>query len=215
MAAHEEMTHDQANELLPWLVNDSLDAEQRDAVRAHASSCVICRREVAELEILQRSIRDLPAQEAVPEPDMRRINARIDAHLGRDSRPGRAFSYLRSWLGSPLRIAFVAQSILLLAIAAVWLQPNEADPVFRTLTSTEPLPSGHYLRVVFDPTIEEGGLAALLESSGLSVVSGPSERGVFTLQFADGAGSAERDEIIRQMRDDSRVLFAEAVESGE
>ena len=215
MAAHEEMTHDQAIELLPWLVNESLDAEQRDAVRAHAATCVICRREVAELEVLQRSIRHLPAQEAVPDPDMRRINARIDAKLDRELRPARALSYLRSWFGSPLRFAFAAQTMVLLAITVIWFLPDEADPVFQTLTSTEPLPAGHYLRVVFDPTVEEVGLAALLESSGLSVVSGPSERGVVTLRFQDGEGSADRDEIIRQMRDDSRVLFAEAVEGRE
>ena len=215
MAAPEDMTHDQAIELLPWLVNESLDAEQRDAVGAHASSCVICRREIAELEALHRSIRNRPAEEVIPAPDMRRINARIDAQLDRESRPVRVLADLRRWFGSPLRIAFFVQTVVLLAVAVAWLGPDEPDPVFRTLTNTATLPSGHYLRVVFDPTIEEPGLAALLESAGLSVVSGPSERGVVTLRFADGMGIADRDAITRQMRDDSRVLFAEPVESGE
>ena len=102
----------------------------------------------------------------------------------------------------------------LLAIAIIWLQPEETEPVFRTLTSTEPLPSGHYVRVVFDPTVDESGVTALFESSGLMLVSGPSERGVITLRFADDTDGDERDDIVRKMREDRRVLFAEAVESG-
>ena len=215
MTAPEDIAHDRAFELLPWFVNASLESDEHEAVRAHASSCMICRREIAELEDLQRSIRHLPADEAIPEPDMRRINARIDAQLARERRPLRILSALRDWFGSPFRIAFAAQTIALLVIAVIWLQPNETDPEFRTLTSTEPLPAGQYVRIVFDPNAGESAVAELLDSSGLILVSGPSERGVATLRFAADTGDNEHDDLIRRMQADSRVLFAEAVESGE
>jgi hypothetical protein len=44
-------SHEQARELLPWLVNDSLAANERTLVREHAKNCVICRKELAELEL--------------------------------------------------------------------------------------------------------------------------------------------------------------------
>ena len=109
---------------------------------------------------------------------------------------------------------YAAQSAALLAIAAVWLQPSDTDPAFRTLTTAEPLPAGHYVRVVFDPGVDDAGVASLLEPTDLTVVAGPSARGVVTLRFPDDTGGNERDAIIRQMREDGRVLFAEAVDSG-
>ena len=214
MAAHEPMSHQEAIELLPWLANESLDAGERDAVQRHATDCVICRRELAELSALRRSIGSEAARVEAPEPDMRRINARIDAQLERELWPRRLLATVRAWLGSPMRIAFVAQSAALIAIAAVWLQPSDTDPAYRTLTTAEPLPAGHYVRVVFDPGVDDAGVASLLEPTDLTVVAGPSARGVVTLRFADDTGGDERDAIIRQMREDGRVLFAEAVDSG-
>ena len=100
MTAHEEMTHEQAIELLPWFVNESLDAGEHEAVQAHASGCVICRREIEELEVLQRSIREAPALEEMPAADMRRINARIDAQLERDTLPLRLLASLPTFINS-------------------------------------------------------------------------------------------------------------------
>jgi anti-sigma factor RsiW len=37
------MTCDQAIELLPWLLNGTLDAAERDEVRRHLASCESCR----------------------------------------------------------------------------------------------------------------------------------------------------------------------------
>lgn len=208
------MSHDEAIELLPWLANESLDAAESEAVQRHAADCVICRRELAELSALRRSIGNEAARVGAPEPDMRRINARIDAQLERERRSRRWLATVRAWFGSPLRVAVVAQSAALLAVAVVWLQPDDTGPAFRTLTTAEPLPAGHYVRVVFDPGVDDAGVASLLGPGGLTVVAGPSERGVVTLRFADDTGGDERDAIIRQMREDGRVLFAEAVDSG-
>ena len=213
MATHDTMTHEEAIELLPWLANDSLAPDECEGVRTHAANCVICRRELAELEALQEAIDLQAARTEAPEPDMRRINARIDAQLARESRPRDLLAALRGLFGSPWRIAFAAQTVALLVVAGLWLQPNDPDPVFRTLTTSEALPAGHYVRVVFEPTLDEGDVAALLEANGLEVVAGPSERGVVTLRFADDPDGDRRDAIIERMRDDTRVLFAQPVTS--
>jgi len=211
---HEPTTHDLAIELLPWLVNGSLDAEEREAVQLHAASCIICRRELAELRVLHESIGTAAAEVRVPAPDMRRINARIDAQLENASRPRAWWSALRDVVRSPWHIAFAAQTIALLVFAVLWLRPQQTEPAFRTLTTVETLPAGHYLRVVLDPTTDAAGVSELLKTNGLTVAAGPSQRGVITLRFTDDASDDERDVAVSVLREDSRVLFAEPVDAG-
>lgn len=213
MITHETMSHDAAIELLPWLVNDSLQGSERDAVQTHAMNCIICRREVAELEALQQSIHAMAAE--APPPDMRRINARIDAQLERAGRGRQLLEGVRAFFASPWRAAFVAQSIVLVAVAAMWLQGGTGEPEFRTLSTAETLPAGNYLRVVFDPTLEQAAIDALLAEAGLGVAAGPTERGVITLRFADALAETDRAAVAEALRNDARVLFAQPVVGGE
>ena len=213
MTTHEVMSHDAAIELLPWLVNDSLRGSEREAVQAHATSCIICRRELAELEALRHSIQSMKAE--APIPDMRRINARIDAQLDRESRSRNLLAALGRFFESPWRVAFAAQSVALVAVAALWLQAGNSEPEFQTLTSTEALPTGHYLRVVFDPTVDRQVIDAMLAEAKLGVAAGPTERGVITLRFADEVGEADREAMADTLRGDARVLFLQPVAGGE
>lgn len=209
MTTDEDMSHEDAIELLPWLVNESLQDGERDAVRAHAASCIICRRELAELEVLQESIHAMAAE--APEPDMRRINARIDAQLERETRGLNLLAGLFKLFASPWRVAFAAQSVLLVAIATLWLQAGPGEPNFRTLSTAETLPAGNYLRVVFNPTLDQAAIDALLAGTGLSVASGPSERGVVTLRFAGTVGAGDRAAVTEALQKDARVLFVQPV----
>lgn len=212
MTRYNVMSHEESIELLPWLVNDSLHGKEREAVQAHAKSCIICRRELAELEALQQSIHGMAAE--VPEPDMRRINARIDAQLDRESRGQEILAAIRQFFASPWRVAFAAQSVALVAIAAFWLQSDTSEPQFRTLSTAETLPEGRYLRVVFDPNLEPATIDALLADAGLSVSAGPTERGVITLRFDDSVAEPDRSAVTDALRNDRRVLFVQPVAGG-
>jgi len=207
----EMIPHDDAIELLPWLVNDSLQAGERDAVREHAANCVICRRELATLEALDRSITAERAHAAVPAPDMRRINARIDAELERGQRRSAMVRRLRAWLENPWFVAFATQTVVVVVMASSWWLSRTPEPAFTTLTAPEVLPAGHYVRVVFDPTLEAGGVAALLEGRHLSIVAGPSVRGVYTLRFADELPAGTREAIAAELAAEAGVLFAQPV----
>jgi anti-sigma factor RsiW len=60
------MTCDQAIELLPWLVNGTLEAEDRNEVRQHLRTCERCRTALADtLETLRLFDQHLPAQALV------------------------------------------------------------------------------------------------------------------------------------------------------
>ena len=130
------MGHEESIELLPWLVNGSLTASEREAVQTHAESCIVCRRELAELEALQESIQ-APAF-VVPAPDMRRINARIDAQLERESRGQNVIAALREFFASPWRAAFAAQTLALVVVATLWLQADTNEPQPRTRPVLQP-----------------------------------------------------------------------------
>ena len=58
MNLREHFSHEQVVELLPWLVNDSLDELERESVLEHAHACVICRRELSSLQQIRDSISD-------------------------------------------------------------------------------------------------------------------------------------------------------------
>jgi hypothetical protein len=205
----ELILHDDAIELIPWLANGSLAAGERGAVRAHAQSCVICRRELKSLEAFAKAAARSAAAFNAPAPDMRGINARIDADLARGRRGSEVAARFRRWASDPWRLAFAVQTLVVLAVAAIWILPQAEPPAYRTLTEPAQAGSGHYLRVVFDPALPDEGIGERLATHGLSLEDGPSARGVYTLRFADALDTAARDGTIATLRADPKVLFVQ------
>ncbi len=214
MNVPESLSHEVAVELLPWIVNDSLDARESEAVRDHAQACVICRRELNNLQQLRDSISQASSATAIPAPDMRSINARIDALLDRQNRGREILSRLREVFDSPWRIAFAAQSIILFALATVILWPEPRGGEFTTLTQAENLSDGEYIRVVFSPDLQAPELVALLEEFELTIIDGPSDRGVYTLAVADPTTTGISDSAVSGLQDNPNVLFAQPFSIG-
>jgi hypothetical protein len=209
----ETMQHEDAITLLPWLANGTLGEPEHEAVRTHAAACVICRRELEALDAVRQRIAASGDAMMLPEPDMRRINARIDAELARKS-PGRALlAAVQGWTGNPWRAGFALPTALLLVIALFLLRPAGVDETpYTTLTAPASLAEGHYLRIIFTPELEGDAFDALLAAHGLALADGPSARGVYTLRFADGSGHADRAATLAALGDDARVLFVQPVE---
>ena len=146
---------------------------------------------------------------------MRRINAQIDALVDRENLGDVVLARLREWFRNPWRFAFTLQTVLLVALGAVWLAPLNPEPEFRTLTEPQTLPAGFYVRIVFDPTLDPAQMSVLLDGTGLAVVSGPSARGVYTLRFGDGTAATDRIAVVRALQGQPGVLFVQAVAGGE
>lgn len=211
MNAPDMLPHEKATELLPWLVNDSLDEDEKVAVLEHAGACVICRRELGDLERLRDSISRVSTALPTPAPDMRNINARIDALIDRRNWGRNLLSQARETFESPWRIAFAAQSILLIVLAGVLLWPKSENAEFTTLTQPDNLPDGHYVRVVFSPELAQSELLTLLGKFELKVIEGPSSGGVYTLGLAEFLSAEDRDKLLKSLQDDPKVLFAQPV----
>jgi hypothetical protein len=209
VTVRESLSHEQAAELLPWLINDSLEPDERARVFEHAKACVICRRDMDDLEQIRRRIATTAGP--IPSPDMRRINARIDALTDRRERLRRLLAELRDIASSPWNIAFATQSVLLVILAGVVILPGTEEGGFSTLTDAEPLGAGNYVRVVFDPELGDTEIGNFLDRFELTVVDGPSRRGVYTLGVSDSLTASDRDDLLSFLQRDARILFAQPV----
>lgn len=211
MSAPESMSHEEAIELLPWLVNGSLHPSETEPVRVHARSCVVCRRELETLNELRDFVVDGAMAEAIPESDMRNINARIDHMIERKSWGSSLISWLHAHFASPWKLAFAAQTILVIGLAAALMWPPTPEPVFTTLTQAELMPGKHRVRVVFTPQTTLAEVTFLLRDTQLTVQSGPSARGVYTLAFPETLGPQEREQLLGHLQSLPAVQFAQNV----
>lgn len=214
MNARETASHERAAELLPWLVNDTLDGEEQEMILEHTRTCVACRRELEALRQLRDSMAQASSATRIPAPDMRRINARIDALIDRQNLADLWISRLREAFSNRWRIAFVAQSLLLVVLAGLLLWPASENSEFVTLTEPDELPDGTYIRVVFSPELTSSEFSGILDRFNLSVVEGPSLRGVYTFAVTDSRSPEENERLVSDIRGEPKVLFAQPVIRG-
>ncbi len=223
MTTRNAVPHEQAMELLPWLVNNSLSDDERGAVLEHAKNCVACRREMLQLENLRDSIKCLSGSEAVPASDMRNINARIDRFIERQNLARRSLLWVGGFFERPWRTAYAVQTVLLIVLATALLWPdipnssNTPDTPkagFTTLTQSRELAVGHYVRAVFSPELTAAELQALLDDLQLAIVDGPTDRGVYTLATGNLKAIDERDAALIDLSQSPGVLFAQPVNQG-
>lgn len=211
MNTRKTISHDQAIELLPWLLTGSMDEDEKQKVREHARSCVICRRELQELELINNLIADAAKAGPIPPPDMRNINARIDRLIEKRGRMRELISRLGARVLNPWRLAFALQTVLVIVLAAVLLWPASENAEYTTLTQSQTLPDGHHLRVVLDPDMPISELADLLAGMNLTVADGPSARGVYTLGVPQSLSQDSRDRLLARLQQNPKVLFAQWV----
>jgi len=209
--APDSISHEEAVELLPWLVNGSMDAAKQAAVQNHAQSCVVCRRELKALKALRDFVEDQADAELIPSPDMRNINARIDRMIDKHGWSQKLSSWLRSGIGAPWKLAFVAQTILVIVLTLALALPTVSEPEFTTLTRPESLSGSHHVRVVFNPETTLAEVTALLEELALEVETGPTARGVYTLALTAGTSAQELEQLLGQIQSRPSVQFAQPV----
>ena len=194
--------HERCQELLPWYLNQTLDASESRAVEDHLEECAACRDEVAFLEGVQTA-----AQATEPPP----IRDRFDEVLARVD--GSAFPTIRA---SPLvRWLVVGQAASIAALLAILLWPagDRLAGSYQTLSdpgSAEPMHPA--LRLVFDEQATEVEMRGLLESIDAQIVGGPNTAGAYTVRVdPDAAEARGRAQLLERLRDDPLIRLAEAV----
>lgn len=198
--------HDRAFELLPWLVNGTLEADESAFVEAHVRDCVTCRIALREQHQLRAAVSEQPT---VPLSPTRGLEA-LQRELERRSHPRQPRRLAAAF--AP-RAAFAAAALGTAAVILVgWLavtgtfDRERADYV--TLTSSGPS-DGVELDLIFATSISENDLRALLTGIEGTIVGGPSELGRYTVRLAGGERSeTEIAALVERLGRDPRVRFA-------
>ncbi len=126
-----ELDHHTAHELLPWLANGTLAAAERDGVESHVRSCIVCRRELKELERLRLAVRSQPTLHLSAEAGLDRLQRQLDRETA--SRAVR-----RDWGYAPFfRFAAVASVGVAFLGVLLWLAPNVPNQAGYTTLATQ------------------------------------------------------------------------------
>lgn len=201
------MNHRDAWELIPWLVNDSLDAQQRAALEQHLDACTDCRTELHVQRELMQAMNARPLVEAMPRASLQDLWKRIDTgELQAGAPPGavtRTRTALPRWLAAAAAGAVVALGAAL-ALPGPWR--GDARGPFRTVSDAPaPLPDGS-IRAVFSGELTLAELQSLLQETRLRTVAGPSSSGVYTLA---PASPRDAQSALAVLRAHPGVRFAE------
>lgn len=202
----EPVSHARAFELLPWLVNGSLQPAERDAVEQHVRTCILCRRELKEQQGLQDAIAAQPAVHVSPRSGFDELARELDGGVGTPRRQTRYAS------ARPFAVA-AAAGIALLAFL-LWLVslPNLPSEAYTTLT-TPPRAASPSIDIVFAAGTTEAEMRALLEEIDGEIVAGPSDIGRYGVRLP--GDESDVTGVLERLAADPRVRIALRALDGE
>ena len=202
-------THARAHELLPWIVNGRIDGDDAAWLNEHLADCAACRAELAAERRIREAITREPTVEFAPQSSFNCLWKRIEADAHEP--PAEPPAATPRAIGRPwLRAVLAAQAAAILVLCGVlWQRP--AASAYRTVTDAAPGPivSGPVVKAIFDDRVRLADVKEILADSGLVIVSGPSEGGVYALVARDTHVRAISPATLERLRADPRVRFAE------
>jgi hypothetical protein len=190
--------HRQAERLLPWLVNGTLDVDERAMVERHVDACADCQQQLAQWQALQETCAVPTAHALDPMPSFTRLRSRLQLSRARPSVS--RWSAMRSaWMTAPpwLRGAVAAPCALLLALTGVWFAREQPAP-YRMLgdtPATVPASTDARLGGVFEPGASQARTQQLLRASQARIVDGPNDVGAYVLAVPAVRVASVRDAL--------------------
>lgn len=210
---YEDPAHRESVELLPWLVNCTLDDAERERVERHVSQCVTCRRELEAARALQAAVTSKEGDWAATD-SLARMHARLleeEAGLslqGLRRALARAWNHARLWAQGALVIQFAIIALVGGALAIAFLPARPGPALYHTLGNAAPAVSARSaVAVMFNGERSEHEIRRLLLRMNARVVDGPSPVGVYTLEVRND----QQEAALALLREDPAVAFAEPV----
>ena len=174
--------HQAAQELLPWFVNGTLDADEAAQVGAHVAQCSACQADVA-AQAQWRAAADGDAPRSDVERGWATIRTRLDARVATSPRRRGAFAW---WRGLQVAVAVQAAVILVMAFALVSTM-KPAEP-YRALGSSMAVDANAI--VVFRGDATQAETSAALRAAGARVVDGPTAADAYLLRLPEPVAPA-------------------------
>jgi hypothetical protein len=201
---HPELDHDSVYEILPWLANGSLAAGERDRAEVHVRSCIVCRRELKELERLRQAVRSQPTLHLSAEGGLDRLHRQLDREAASRPPARRPASYTPFF-----RFAAVASVGVAFLGVLLWFAPNVPNQTGYETLGTQSSTQRAQIDLIFEQKAAVADIQALLKTVDGEIVAGPSEIGRYGVRIH--GGSAKDSEVaaaIEQLERDPRVRFA-------
>ncbi len=207
--------HQSAQELLPWFLNGTLDADESAQVEQHLHTCAACRSELQCLRELQLAyVQDhfTPAAEAA----LNRLLPQLQPTAPAASRPGFGLRALAG-AGAPaglfpgwIRIALAAQFGVIFALGWAVLQPDRTASQFHVLSQAgAPAHARGDVAIVFDPAAPQREVERILRRADARVVDGPTASNSFVLAVPDG----QLQSALNALRSEPLVTLAAPLET--
>jgi anti-sigma factor RsiW len=198
-----DQPHDQAEELLPWYATGQLDAADRALVEKHLASCARCERQLAAERALIHEFQGL-----TPEIDTGWATLRGRIVTQPRSRAGIGAALAEFWelLKRPAVAALATAQVAFVAIGATVLQWS-SQPTYVALGSA-PVAASANVIVMFRPEVREAELRGALESSGASLVGGPTEADAYLLHVPANA----RPAAVEKLQKNANVTLAQPID---
>lgn len=209
--------HRQIWDLIPWIVNGSASATERQAVEDHLRQCADCRDEYAFQSRLHAGIAtetmDVPdAGGAQAQAGLRRLLARIDLEndAARSGRVDSGEPRKRRLLDRMLIAAVLVQGIGLALLVPLLLQRGDTSARYQTLTSAPVHASQAVIRLVPAPTLTLAELQAMLAAEELRIVESNTGGSIYGLAF-DSDTTADTARAVERLRRYPGILLAEPI----
>lgn len=197
--------HQQVQELLPWYVMDTLDADEREVIDRHLVECDLCRREL-DWQRQMRAAHDEPMPDYDVENALARLHARVPAIRTGTKSAADPGPRSKTWL----YWALAAQLLVICGLAS-WILLNRTQaPDYHALSSPGAAQADARLVVMFAPQTTEAQLRESLRLSRARIVDGPTVNGAYVLAVP----SANAQRALTRLKRQSFVTLVQMLDPG-
>lgn len=204
------LTHQAVQELLPWFVMNTLDADEMALVQEHLRTCTQCQSDADWQHKLRAAA---PQSVAIPDVGhaLARLRPRLEAPQRQPERHALSAFLLRlSRTSAPwMRWAVLGQAVMIVILTTILLVPPEDGIAPYRGLGTPGSATGNIV-VMFNPETTERELRQILQESGARVVDGPTVADAYVLSVP----STQKKRAIGILRSKRAVALAEPLDSG-
>jgi hypothetical protein len=194
--------HEEAQRLLPWLVNGTLTADEIKLVEAHVSECAECR---ADLQAEWHLARELASMPVDIDSSWAGIEQRLESERPIVTRPE---GFWRKRI--PVAWAVASPLAAAAAVALVFVNVTPSAPVsqeYRALGSPTAAQAANVV-VMFEDSTRVRDMRTALTDADARLVDGPTATGAYLLRV-DGA---TREQALKRLRDNNAIALAEPID---
>lgn len=194
--------------LLPWYVNGTLEAGERQAVEAYLEQSAHARDEVELLRQLRQQVKEQEFENSPGELGLQRLKREIKQNAEQqkgkaDKMTGKVLTVASFW-----RPLAVAACLAVMVQAGIMVGMNSGlIPTGGDVKTAGKPPA--VMQVTFAPNATENDIREVLQAAGASIADGPTALGIYNLRLVDPNATSVEEALSALRANDAVVTFAE------